>query len=162
MKHTSIIIDKCRKLFLIKLIDYDFSWKKLRYFSIIDQIFIKIMRIKNIQLNKNQLIKEETIIDTYIDIINYFFIILIKIDLDIASKSISHKSVLSIYNKNIEMINNYIVKNNNMLKNTVCTADDILKKIFFKKNEEEIPLDKLKEFSIEIVMKIFFLLEKNF
>ncbi|ACY40135.1 hypothetical protein BLBBGE_103 [Blattabacterium sp. (Blattella germanica) str. Bge] len=82
MNHSSIdfIIQKCRKLFLDKLKDYDLSWKFLKNSSIRDQIFIKVVRIKNIQSKGYQEIKEEKITDTYIDIINYIIIILIKLD----------------------------------------------------------------------------------
>lgn len=161
MTNTSIIIEKCRKLFLRKLIDYDFSWKMLKYSSIIDQIFIKASRIKNIQSNKNQLIKEEKIIDTYIDIINYLLIILIKIDIFLSCKSFSHRSVMSFYNRNIEIIKKDYYISPNFRKNKISTVDILLDKIFFlKKNEEKISIKELKDYSIKILIEILFLLKE--
>ncbi|WP_185850308.1 nucleotide modification associated domain-containing protein [Blattabacterium cuenoti] len=161
MKHTSIIIEKCRKLFLRKLIDYDFSWKVLKYSSIIDQIFIKVSRIKNIQSNKNQLIKEEKIIDTYIDIINYLLIILIKIDIFFSCKSFSHRIVMSIYNRNIEIIKKDFISSLNFRKNQISTIDSILDKIYYlKNNEEKISTKELKNYSIKILIEIFSLLKE--
>ena len=43
------VIRECRELFLKKTRDYGTSWRVLRPISIVDQIYIKAQRIRNIQ-----------------------------------------------------------------------------------------------------------------
>lgn len=74
------VVDKCRDVFLKKTIDYGTSWRVLRTISIIDQIYIKAQRIRNIQEKKVQKI-EDDILSEYIGIINYSIIGLIQLHL---------------------------------------------------------------------------------
>ncbi|WP_185857252.1 nucleotide modification associated domain-containing protein [Blattabacterium cuenoti] len=167
MNHSSLdldfifIIQKCRKLFLKKLEDYGLSWKFFHNYSIIDQVLIKIIRIKNIQLKGFQKIKEEKITDTYIDIINYLIIILIKLDVFFTSNfhKISHNDVILIYNEKIKKIKNYIYVDKTSNKFSINL---ILKKIFFlKKNRKQILFKELEKFCFKMLVEIIFLLRKN-
>ncbi|WP_185862074.1 nucleotide modification associated domain-containing protein [Blattabacterium cuenoti] len=163
MNHTSIdfFIQKCRKLFLIKLKDYDISWKFLKISSIIDQILIKVVRIKNIQFKGFQKVKEEKITDTYIDIINYIIIILIKLDVFFVLNFniISHDDVIFIYNKKLDKIKNLNINENFKYKSINYIFEKIL---YLKKNEKKISLKKLEKFCFKMLTKTIFLLKKNY
>ncbi|WP_185859233.1 nucleotide modification associated domain-containing protein [Blattabacterium cuenoti] len=164
MNNPSIdfIIQKCRKLFLDKLIDYDLSWKFLKNSSIIDQILIKVVRIKNIQSKGYQEIKEEKITDTYMDIINYIIIILIKLDVFfiLNFNKISYRDVIFIYNQKFEKIKNYLHKD---FKNKMFSINNILENILYlKKNEEKVAFKKLEIFYFKMLIETIFLLKKNY
>ncbi|WP_341656785.1 nucleotide modification associated domain-containing protein [Blattabacterium cuenoti] len=158
-----LIISKCRKLFLEKLKDYGVSWKFFHNYSIIDQILMKIVRIKNIQSKGYQKIKEEKIIDTYIDIINYLIIILIKFEICSTShfhNKISNNDVILIYNKKWNKIKNYI----DCMDKTFIqfSINNVLKNIFFlKKKKEKILFKELEQFCFKILVEIIFLLKQN-
>ncbi|WP_341660172.1 DUF1599 domain-containing protein [Blattabacterium cuenoti] len=159
-----LIIHKCRKLFLEKLKDYGVSWKFFHNYSIIDQILMKIVRIKNIQSKGYQKIKEEKITDTYIDIVNYLIIILIKFEISSTShfyKKISNNDVILIYNKKLKKIKNYI----DCMDKTFIqfSINNVLKNILFlKKKKEKILFKELEKFCFKILIEIIFLLKQNF
>ncbi|WP_185849158.1 DUF1599 domain-containing protein [Blattabacterium cuenoti] len=160
---VDLIIQKCRKLFLEKLKDYGLSWKFFHNYSIIDQIFIKVIRIKNIRSKGYQKIKEEKITDTYIDIVNYLIIILIKLDVYFTSNfhEISHNDVILIYNKKFEKIKNYTNNTDKTLK--FFSINNVLEHIsYLKKNKEKILFKELEKFCFEILVEIIFLLKQNF
>ncbi|WP_185872155.1 nucleotide modification associated domain-containing protein [Blattabacterium cuenoti] len=164
MNYYSIdfIIKKCRKLFFNKLKDYGLSWKILKNSSIIDQIFIKIIRIKNIQSKGYQKIQEEKITDTYIDIINYLIIILIKIDIFfiLNFNKISYNDVIFLYNKKFEKIQNSFHEN---FKYKIFSINNIIKNILYlKKNKEKISFKKLEKFYWKMLFETIFILKKNF
>ncbi|WP_185855992.1 nucleotide modification associated domain-containing protein [Blattabacterium cuenoti] len=162
MNHIFIdfIIKKCKKLFKEKLKDYDISWKKLKNTSMMDQIFIKILRIQNIQKigNQNQKVKEENIIDTYIDIINYIIITLIKLnyshDLE---KKIKHFKILNIYTKELNKIKSYSYNSNSTYEN--ISIDKIVRNIFHIKKKKYFSYFNEK-FYFEMLKMITFLLIK--
>ena len=89
------VIAKCKEIFLKKTIDYGTSWRVLRTISVIDQIFIKALRIRNIQELKEQKVSDD-IADEFIGIINYGLIGLVQLllnkpaveDVDIEQASI--------------------------------------------------------------------------
>ncbi|GAA4458722.1 DUF1599 domain-containing protein [Rurimicrobium arvi] len=71
------IIHSCRDLYLKKAADYGTSWRVLRPVSIVDQIYIKAWRIRQIQENTVQLI-EDSVESEFIGIVNYGIIALIQ------------------------------------------------------------------------------------
>ncbi|WP_341653626.1 DUF1599 domain-containing protein [Blattabacterium cuenoti] len=159
-----LIIHKCRKLFLAKLKDYGVSWKFFHNYSIIDQILMKIVRIKNIQSKGYQKIKEEKITDTYIDIVNYLIIILIKLEICSTSyfhKKISNNDVILIYNQKLKKIKNYI---DCMDKSFIqFSINNVLKNILLlKKKKEKILFKELEKFCFKILLEIICLLKRNF
>ncbi|NQY67329.1 MAG: DUF1599 domain-containing protein, partial [Flavobacteriales bacterium] len=95
MNNTSeqytLIVDKCKDIFIKKMKDYGTSWRILKATSLTDQVFIKAKRISTIQEGKIQKI-EEDITSEYIGIINYCVIGLIQLekgnksDLDLGEK----------------------------------------------------------------------------
>ncbi|MDL1913064.1 MAG: DUF1599 domain-containing protein [Bergeyella sp.] len=82
MKSTSRqfenVISRCRSIFEKKLTDYGTAWRALRPSSITDQIFIKINRLRTLQITGNKKV-EESEEEGYIAIVNYAVIGLIQL-----------------------------------------------------------------------------------
>jgi len=74
------IVAQCKDLFVKKASDYGTSWRVLRPISIVDQIYIKAWRIRQIQEKGQQKI-EDSIHSEFIGIVNYGIIALIQSDL---------------------------------------------------------------------------------
>ena len=72
-------IKQSREIFIKKAHDYGTSWRVLRMISIVDQIFIKALRIRTIQEKKQQKIADD-IAGEFKGILNYAIIALIQID----------------------------------------------------------------------------------
>lgn len=73
-------IERCKDIFLKKTRDYGTSWRVLRTISIVDQIFIKALRIRTIQEKKTQLVGD-SITSEFVGIVNYGLIGLIQLEL---------------------------------------------------------------------------------
>jgi len=71
------VLKKCKDLFTKKVSDYGTSWRVLRPISIVDQIYIKTWRIRQIQEKGVQKI-EDSIESEFIGIVNYGIIALIQ------------------------------------------------------------------------------------
>src|SRR6185437_901465 len=71
----------CREIFIKKTLDYGTSWRVLRMISILDQLFIKARRIRNLQGKAVRLVKED-IGGEFQAMVNYRIIGLIKLDLN--------------------------------------------------------------------------------
>lgn len=78
-----IIVKECEDIFLKKTRDYGTSWRVLRSISIIDQVYIKAQRIRNIQETGQQKVENigDDIRSEFIGIINYSIIGLIQLEL---------------------------------------------------------------------------------
>ena len=95
------VTSKCKSLFEKKLHDYGSAWRILRLSSLTDQIFIKAQRIRGIQQNKTQKIKEGASTE-FIGIINYCIMALIQIERGVAEQpDLSYNLVISDYDKMI-------------------------------------------------------------
>lgn len=83
MEETSKQFDEvvvfCRTLFIKKLKDYGAAWRVLRPSSITDQIYIKINRIRTLQMTQNRMI-DESERDEFIAVVNYSIIGLIQLE----------------------------------------------------------------------------------
>ncbi|MDP4129890.1 MAG: DUF1599 domain-containing protein [Bacteroidota bacterium] len=71
----------CREIFIKKTLDYGTSWRVLRMISILDQLFIKARRIRNLQGKAVRLVKED-IGGEFQAMVNYGIIGLIQLDLN--------------------------------------------------------------------------------
>ena len=78
------VIRQCENVFLKKTKDYGTSWRVLRPVSIIDQVYIKAQRIRNIQEKGEQKVGNigDDIRSEFIGIINYSVIGLIQMGLN--------------------------------------------------------------------------------
>jgi hypothetical protein len=74
------VTGQCKEIFLKKTQDYGTAWRVLRPISIIDQIYIKAQRIRNIQELGKQKIGDD-IRSEFIGIINYSIIGLIQLEM---------------------------------------------------------------------------------
>jgi len=74
-------VNKCREIFLKKTKDYGTSWRVYRTISIVDQIYIKAKRIRNIQEKGIQKVDED-VEEEFMGIVNYAVIGLIQMDID--------------------------------------------------------------------------------
>jgi Nucleotide modification associated domain 1 len=81
MTHTlqqyRAVTDKCKDLYIKKATDYGTSWRVLRPISIVDQIYIKAWRIRQIQETGKQQIGD-SIESEFVGIVNYGIIALIQ------------------------------------------------------------------------------------
>ena len=85
MTNTNIqfdeVIKSCKDIFIKKTKDYGTSWRVLRAISVVDQIFIKALRIRTIQEKKEQKVGDD-IASEFKGIINYAVIGLIQLKLE--------------------------------------------------------------------------------
>jgi hypothetical protein len=85
MSQTSAQYDQaiasCRDIFIKKTKDYGTAWRVLRIISVVDQIFIKALRIRTIQDKGIQKVGDD-IKDEFKGIINYAVIGLIQLKID--------------------------------------------------------------------------------
>ena len=68
------VVKRCKDLYVKKAQDYGTSWRVLRPISIVDQIYIKAWRIRQIQEKGIQKIKD-SIESEFIGIVNYGIIV---------------------------------------------------------------------------------------
>lgn len=73
------VVDECRELFKKKLQDYGAAWRILRQASVTDQIYIKVARIRSLQLSGENLVGD-SIESEFIGIVNYGIIGLIQFE----------------------------------------------------------------------------------
>ncbi|MDR0792674.1 MAG: DUF1599 domain-containing protein [Chitinophagaceae bacterium] len=110
MSHTSQQYDtavaSCKDIFINKIKDYGTSWRVLRTISVVDQIFIKALRIRNIQELKQQKIADD-IFSEFKGIINYGVIGLIQLHFNNpAVEDLSPEVASSLYDTQIEIAKN--------------------------------------------------------
>jgi hypothetical protein len=75
------VIEQCKKIFIQKAADYGTAWRVLRIISVVDQIFIKALRIRTIQDKKVQLVADD-IASEFKGIVNYAVIGLIQLEIN--------------------------------------------------------------------------------
>jgi hypothetical protein len=105
-------VAKCKEIFLKKTTDYGTSWRVLRMISVVDQIFIKALRIRTIQEKKAQLVGD-SISSEFIGIINYGVIGLIQLELDKpAVEDMAADEVSEMYNRHIAKVRDLMQEKN--------------------------------------------------
>lgn len=75
------VITNSKDIFLKKVQDYGTAWRVLRTISVVDQIFIKALRIRTIQEKKMQLVADD-VAGEFKGIINYAVIGLIQLEMN--------------------------------------------------------------------------------
>ncbi len=105
MIHTNIQFDEvvttCKDIFIKKNTDYGTAWRVLRTISVVDQIFIKALRIRNIQDLQVQKVADD-IPSEFKGIINYAIIGLIQLELKNSSvEDLPIEQVNELYDKYI-------------------------------------------------------------
>jgi hypothetical protein len=102
----------CRELFLRKAADYGTSWRVLRPISIVDQIYIKAWRIRQIQEKGVQRISD-SIASEFAGIVNYGIIALIQ---DAAQEDEdwewAPEKAAEAYDRELQLIENLMLEKN--------------------------------------------------
>ena len=106
MSQTSAQYDQaiasCSDIFIKKTKDYGTAWRVLRIISVVDQIFIKALRIRTIQDKGFQKV-DDGIQDEFKGIINYAVIGLIQLKLDDPKvEDMPVEQVQSLYQSNVD------------------------------------------------------------
>ena len=95
-------IGLCRDIFINKTTDYGTAWRVLRTISVVDQIFIKALRIRTIQDLNTQKI-EDDITSEFKGIVNYGVIGLMQLELGQPMvEELPVEKVDALYNKYID------------------------------------------------------------
>lgn len=93
------IIAECRDLFSKKMKDYGVAWRVLRPSSITDQIYIKVNRIRTLQMSAKRMI-DESEEGEFIAIVNYAIIGLIQMEKGLTDNlNESPEEILNLYDK---------------------------------------------------------------
>ena len=96
-KQFDAVIEYCKNIFIKKTIDYGTAWRVLRTISVVDQIFIKALRIRNIQ-NLQQQKVDDDVQSEFAGIINYALIGLIQFEINNAVvEELSVETVSKLY-----------------------------------------------------------------
>lgn len=94
-------IKSCEDIFIKKTKDYGTSWRVYRTISVVDQIYIKAKRIRNIQEKKLQKIDDD-LLSEFKGIVNYGVIGLIQLELqDDETEDLDVEIVTRLYDKNV-------------------------------------------------------------
>lgn len=106
------IIAQCRSIYMRKMQDYGTSWRVLRPISIVDQIYIKAKRIRNIQELGEQKIEDE-VAGEWKAIVNYGIIALVQLELaDADNWELPKELAEALYNKHqVETFELMLAKN---------------------------------------------------
>lgn len=106
------VIRECRTLFENKLHDYSASWRILRPSSLTDQLFIKVKRIRSLEIKKESLVGEG-IRPEFIGLINYGIIGLIQLDKGYVDEvDVSNAEALELYDKFSQVALELMIKKN--------------------------------------------------
>jgi hypothetical protein len=106
---TAIAI--CKDIFDKKTIDYGTSWRVLRTISVVDQIFIKALRIRNLQEVKEQMVGDD-IPGEFKGIVNYAIIGLIQLQLPSAIEELSAETASNYYNEQMQIAKQIMIAKN--------------------------------------------------
>jgi hypothetical protein len=95
-------VASCKEIFIKKTKDYGTAWRVLRTISVVDQIFIKALRIRTIQELKTQKVGDD-IRSEFIGILNYAIIGLIQLELGNSTvEELAVDQTESLYQKQVQ------------------------------------------------------------
>ena len=105
------VVGACRDIFSKKTRDYGTSWRVLRTISVVDQIFIKALRIRTIQEVKQQMVSDD-IPGEFKGILNYAVIGLIQLQRPPVIEDLPLDIVISLYNEQIQVAKDTMIAKN--------------------------------------------------
>ncbi len=106
------VIEQCRELFGKKMKDYGAAWRVLRPSSITDQIYIKVNRIRTLQMSDKKMVDEDEM-DEFVAIVNYSIIGLIQLEKGLTDDlNESHDEILKLYDKYAKEARELMVRKN--------------------------------------------------
>lgn len=94
------VTGSCRALFLEKMEDYGTSWRILRLSSVVDQIYIKAWRIRNLESLSEQKI-DDSISSEFIGILNYAIMGLIQCELGPKEERMENDQVMVLFDTHL-------------------------------------------------------------
>lgn len=93
------VLKQCRELFINKMKDYGQAWRILRTPSITDQIYIKVKRIRTLQIASERLV-DEGIEPEFVGIVNYAAMGVIQLQLGVVDQpDLSAEEATNLYDK---------------------------------------------------------------
>ncbi len=101
----------CKDIFDKKTIDYGTSWRVLRTISVVDQIFIKALRIRTLQEVKEQMVSDD-IPGEFKGILNYAAIGLIQLQMPSAIEELAPQIASQLYTEQISMAKQTMIAKN--------------------------------------------------
>ncbi len=105
-------VSQCKDIFIKKTKDYGTAWRVLRTISVVDQIFIKALRIRTIQDLNTQKVGDD-IPSEFKGILNYAVIGLMQLELGNPQvEELPVEKVDELYRKNIELAKNTMLDKN--------------------------------------------------
>jgi hypothetical protein len=116
MSQTSLQYDQavasCRDIFIKKTKDYGTAWRVLRIISVVDQIFIKALRIRTIQAIGDQKVGDD-ISSEFKGILNYAVIGMIQLNMgDSKVEELAVPIVEDLYEKNVHFAKSTMLDKN--------------------------------------------------
>lgn len=75
-----IVAERCAEVFAAKLADYGPAWRTMRLISIVDQIYIKARRIRQLEQTGGRAQIADPAIDEYVGVLNYAVMSLLHLD----------------------------------------------------------------------------------
>jgi hypothetical protein len=107
------VIAEAKNIFIKKTIDYGTSWRVLRPISVVDQLFIKARRIRNLQEGILPMVADD-IVSEFVGIINYGIIGLIQLHLkQEETENLNVDTVNLLYEKFVTQTRNLMQQKNN-------------------------------------------------
>lgn len=111
-KEFDAVVTQCRSLFEKKLHDYGASWRLLRPSTLTDQIFIKAMRIRTLEITGETKVGEG-IWPEFVGIVNYGIVGLIQLALGFSDKvDLTASQALELYDKHITLTKELMIAKN--------------------------------------------------
>ena len=105
-------VEQCRDIFIKKTKDYGTAWRVLRPISVVDQIFIKALRIRTIQDLQTQKIGDD-IPSEFKGILNYAVIGLMQLELgNPSTEELPVETVEALYSKAVALAKNTMLDKN--------------------------------------------------
>lgn len=96
------VIAGCKSIFTRKTQDYGTAWRVLRTISIVDQIYIKAIRIRTIQEKRSQKINDD-VAGEFVGIINYATIGLVQLTLTEADpEELPTDTAVALFDENLQ------------------------------------------------------------
>lgn len=93
------VLSECRDLFSKKMHDYGAAWRVLRPSSITDQIYIKVNRIRTLQMTDVKMV-DESEDDEFVAIVNYSIIGLVQLEKGLSDDlNENPNEILTLYDK---------------------------------------------------------------
>ncbi len=111
-KQYDAVVARARKLFILKMGDYGPSWRIFRLSSLTDQIYIKVKRIRTLQMEGKSAVGDD-IWGEFTAIVNYGIMGLIQMELGTSdSIDISREEAVVLYDKHIKATKDLMMAKN--------------------------------------------------